>query len=175
MPRHTADAPDPRQATAPSGAAPATRNTAAPDDDVAPAADDAEGWRRRLDTLARRDGLCMALGISVEAGGPGRATLAMTVAARHLNFNGGCHGGSIFALADSAFGLASNSHGPRASGIDAHLTFQAAVRLGDRLRARAIELRRARQVAFYRVDVVKLGDGAETPVSTFTGTVYVKG
>jgi len=175
MPRHTADAPDPRQATAPSGAAPATRNTAAPDDDVAPAADDAEGWRRRLDTLARRDGLCMALGISVEAGGPGRATLAMTVAARHLNFNGGCHGGSIFALADSAFGLASNSHGPLASGIDAHLTFQAAVRLGDRLRARAIELRRARQVAFYRVDVVKLGDGAETPVSTFTGTVYVKG
>ena len=141
----------------------------------APAPGDAEGWRRRLDELARRDGLCTALGITVEAGGPGRATLAMTIGARHLNFNGGCHGGSIFALADSAFGLASNSHGPIASGIDAHLTFQAAVRLGDRLQARATELRRARHVAFYRVEVVKLSDGTETPVSTFTGTVYVKG
>ena len=36
----------------------------------------------------------------------------MTIDARHLNFNGGGHGGAIFALADSAFGLASNSHGP---------------------------------------------------------------
>ena len=52
----------------------------------------------------------------------------MTVDARHLNFNGGCHGGAIFALADSAFGLASNSHGPVAVGIDAHITFQAPVR-----------------------------------------------
>ena len=141
----------------------------------APAPDDAEGWRRRLDGFARQDGLCAALGIAVEAGGPGRATVAMTVGAQHLNFNGGCHGGSIFALADSAFGLASNSHGPIASGIDAHLTYQAAVRSGDRLRARALELRRTRHVAFYRVEVVKLADGHETPVSTFTGTVYVKG
>ena len=58
-------------------------------------------------------------------------TLAMTVTPRHLNFNGGCHGGAVFALADTAFGLAANSHGPVAVGIDAHITFQAAVRSGD--------------------------------------------
>ena len=142
---------------------------------ASPAPEDADGWRRRLDRLARQDGLCTALGITVDAGGPGRATVAMTVGPHHLNFNGGCHGGSIFALADSAFGLASNSHGPIASGIDAHLTYQAGVRLGDRLRAHAVELRRARHVAFYRVDVVKLVDDNEIPVSTFTGTVYIKG
>ena len=139
------------------------------------AADDAEGWLARLHTLAGRDGLCTTLGISVVAGGPGRAEVAMTVDARHLNFNGACHGGAIFAIADSAFGLASNSHGPLASGIDAHITFQAAVVAGDRLVARASEVSRSRRIAVYRIEVVRNDDGgAETAVSSFTGTVYIK-
>ena len=140
-----------------------------------PAIDDAEAWKARLQALAGRDGLCATLGISVLAGGPGRAEVAMTVDLRHLNFNGGCHGGTIFALADSAFGLASNSHGPLASGIDAHITFQAGVAVGERLVARAIELRRSRRIAFYRIDVVRIVAGsAETAVSSFTGTVSIK-
>ena len=75
-------------------------------------------WRRRASpALARRATASAAtLGIAFRAGGPGRAEVAMTVDARHLNFNGGCHGGAIFALADTAFGLASNSHGPVAVG-----------------------------------------------------------
>jgi hypothetical protein len=89
---------------------------ATPPDPATLAPDDAGGWRARIGALAARDGLCAALGIVVRDGGPGRAEVAMRVEARHLNFNGGCHGGAIFALADSAFGLASNSHGrsPRA-------------------------------------------------------------
>ena len=99
----------------------------------------------------------------------------MTVGAQHLNFNGGCHGGAIFALADSAFGLASNSHGPLASGIDAHITFQAGVRSGDTLVARAAEVQRGKRIGVYRVDVVRPeSSGAETAVSSFTGTVYIK-
>jgi LAO/AO transport system ATPase/phenylacetic acid degradation protein PaaD len=137
---------------------------------------DADAWRARLAALAARDGLCASLGISVVAGGPGRSTVAMTVAAQHLNFNGGCHGGAIFALADSAFGLASNSHGPLASGIDAHITYQAAVGAGDTLVARATEVHRSRRIAVYRVDVVRSRHGADdVAVSSFTGTVYIKG
>ena len=100
----------------------------------------------------------------------------MTVDARHLNFNEACHGGAIFALADTAFGLASNSHGPVAVGIDAHITFQAAVRAGDTLIARAVEVQRSRRIGVYRIDVVRPdADGAQTAVSSFTGTVFVKG
>ena len=139
------------------------------------AAGDDDGWRARLQALAARDGLCGALGIAVLAGGPGRAEVAMTVDARHLNFNGGCHGGAIFALADSAFGLASNSHGPLASGIDAHITFQAGVMAGERLVARASEASRSRRIAVYRIDVVRPEPGGgETAVSSFTGTVSIK-
>ncbi len=138
-------------------------------------AGDADGWRSRIHALAARDGFCAALGITALSGGPGRAEVAMTVEARHLNFNGGCHGGAIFALADSAFGLASNSHGPLASGIDAHITFQAGVRAGQRLVARAVEASRSRRIAVYRVDVVRPEfDGSETAVSSFTGTVSIK-
>ena len=139
------------------------------------AAGDADGWRSRLHALAAGDGLCATLGITVLAGGPGSAEVAMTVEARHLNFNGGCHGGAIFALADSAFGLASNSHGPLASGIDAHITFQAGVRAGERLVARATEASRSRRIAVYRIDVVRPEPGGgETAVSTFTGTVSIR-
>ena len=154
-------------ARAPAGAA--TRHRASP-----PSLD-GDGWRERIASLAARDGLCATLGIGVRSGGPGRAEVAMTVDARHLNFNGACHGGAIFALADSAFGLASNSHGPVAAGIDAHITFQAAVGAGDTLIARAVEVQRNRRIGVYRIDVVRADPAGETAVSSFTGTVYVKG
>ena len=102
-------------------------------------------------------------------GGPGRATMSMRVGREHLNFNGKCHGGAIFSLADSAFGLASNSHGVVAVGIDTHATFELAVGEGDLLVARAIETSRSARIAVYRVDVTR-EDGSR--VSSFTGTVY---
>jgi len=136
---------------------------------------DAEGWRQRIAGLVAADGLCQTLGITFRSGGPGRAEVAMTVDARHLNFNGGGHGGAIFSLADSAFGLASNSHGPVASGIAAHITYQAAVAAGDTLVARASESQRSRRIGVYRIDVVREeAGGGETAISSFTGTVYVK-
>jgi GTPase len=134
------------------------------------------GWRDRIAGLVANDGLGATLGITFRSGGPGRAEVALTVDARHLNFNGGCHGGAIFALADSAFGLASNSHGPVAAGIDAHITFQAAVAAGDTLVARAMEVQRSRRIGVYRIDVVREeAGGGESAVSSFTGTVYIKG
>lgn len=138
-------------------------------------ATDAKDWLAHLSSLAQRDGLCATLGISVTEGGPGRAVVRMTVDARHLNFNGGCHGGTIFSLADSAFGLASNSHGALAMGIDAHVTYQVGIRAGENLVARATELMRSHRIGMYRVDVARVeADGEETPVSNFTGTVYIR-
>jgi LAO/AO transport system ATPase/phenylacetic acid degradation protein PaaD len=137
---------------------------------------DADAWRERIAGLVANDGLCRTLGIAFRSGGPGRAEVAMTVDARHLNFNGGGHGGAIFALADSAFGLASNSHGPVASGIAAHITYEAAVAAGDTLVARATEVQRSRRIGVYRIEVVREeAGGGESAVSSFTGTVYIKG
>ena len=126
--------------------------------------------RQLVAQLAARDRFARAMGVRLVDGGTGHATVAMTVREQHLNFNGSCHGGVIFAFADAAFGLASNSHGLIAAGIDAHITYQAAAGLGDELTAAAIEVSRSRKLAVYRIDVMR-ADGAM--ISTFTGTVYV--
>jgi acyl-CoA thioesterase len=126
----------------------------------------------RVARLAARDRLMALLGIAHVDGGPGRAAVALAIRDDHLNFNGTCHGGVTFALADSAFGLASNSHGAIAAAIDAHITYQVAVRAGDVLTATAVEVSRSRRLGVYRIDVTRQ-DGAI--VSTFTGTVYDTG
>jgi acyl-CoA thioesterase len=126
--------------------------------------------QHRVARLAAADRFARSLGIDFVEGGAGYARVAMTVGEQHLNFNGSCHGGAIFALADSAFGLASNSHGAIAAGIDAHITYQLSVGLGETLTASAAEVSRSRKLAVYRIDVTR-ADGAM--VSSFTGTVYV--
>jgi len=126
--------------------------------------------QQRVARLADQDRFARAMGVRFVDGGPGHATVAMTVGEQHLNFNGTCHGGAIFALADAAFGLASNSHGAIAAGIDAHITYQEAAGLGDELAAVAVEVSRSRKLAVYRIDVSR-ADGAM--ISSFTGTVYV--
>ena len=61
--------------------------------------------------------------------------------------------------------------------IDAHITYEAAVRPGDRLLARATETHRGRRTAVYRIDVVRPADPGrpERHVSSFTGTVFLAG
>lgn len=109
-------------------------------------------------------------GLEFVESGPGTATMRLRVGSRHLNFNGRCHGGAIFTLADCAFGLAANAYGVIAAGIDTHLTFQVAVCEGDVLTARSTEVSRTKNLAIYRVDVTR-DDG--TMVSAFTGTVFL--
>lgn len=120
--------------------------------------------------LAQADPFVRSLGITCVEAGAGFATMSMVLDARHINFNNTCHGGVIFTLADTAFGLAANSYGKIAAGIDTHMTFQQAAQAGDTLTARAMEVSRSNKLAVYRVDVDR---GHGRLVSSFTGTVYL--
>lgn len=124
----------------------------------------------RVARLAERENFARGLGVRCIGGGSGHAVVRMKVRAKHLNFNGTGHGGMLFTLADTAFGLASNSHGFVAAGIDAHMTYHVATQLGDVLTATAIEVSRTRKIAVYRVDVTRAD---ATLIASFTGTVYV--
>ena len=53
----------------------------------------------------------------------GRAKVRMTIEKWHLNGHETIHGGVIFTLADTAFALASNSHGIPAAAINAHISY----------------------------------------------------
>ncbi len=129
-----------------------------------------------LDLLKRqfseRDGFMRSLGAELVEIDRGSAAVRMDVRKESLNFNGTCHGGAIFALADCAFGVASNSYGTLAAGIDVHITYNAAARLGDTLTATAHEVSRSRKIAVYKIDVKGNEAGH---ISSFTGTVYIIG
>ena len=59
-----------------------------------------------------RDPFMEALGLKVLHLAPGEARVGGRVERAHLNLHGTVHGGFLYALADSAFALASNSRGP---------------------------------------------------------------
>lgn len=122
--------------------------------------------------FSRRDGFMKALGIDIIDIGLGTATVRMAVSKDHLNFNGSCHGGAIFSLADCAFGVSSNTHGVMAAGIDAHITYQAAAYVGEILTARSREISRSRKIATYKIEVESEKNGL---IASFTGTVYIIG
>jgi phenylacetic acid degradation protein PaaD len=124
----------------------------------------------RVKHLAARDAFVKFLGAECIDAGPGMAVVRMTVGEQHMNFNGTCHGGVLFSLADAAFGLASNSHGRLAAAVDAHIGFTAPVQAGDELIATAHELNRSNRIGIYRVDVHRPD---EAVVAAFTGTVYI--
>ena len=127
----------------------------------------------RVKALAAADPFLHLLGVACTDAGARHATVSLKLGEQHMNFNGACHGGVIFTLADTAFGLAANGRGKIAVGIDTHMTFQRAAQMGETLVAHATEVSRTRRLAVYRVDVSVGGDVQHALVSSFTGTVYL--
>jgi acyl-CoA thioesterase len=123
-----------------------------------------------LSDLARRDVFAAGMGIELVEAAPGHAVTRVTVGEQHLNFNGLCHGGLTFTLADVAFGVACNSHGRKSGGIDVHMVYSRSAQLGDVLTATAREISRSSLLSSYRIDVVR-GDG--TLVAAMTGTAVI--
>jgi len=109
------------------------------------------------------------LGLEVVEVGSGAATVRGTVGPEHLNAHGIGHGGFVFALADHALAMASNSHGPAAVALVATIHFTRRVQAGETLVATAREVSLGRSAATYEVTVAT--DGGRT-VALFTGTVH---
>jgi acyl-CoA thioesterase len=64
-----------------------------------------------------------------------------------------CHGGLVFALADSAFAFACNSYGDNTVAAGAAIEFLAPAREGDVLCATAVERWRAGRAGIYEIEV----------------------
>jgi len=93
------------------------------------------------------------LGIEVVDAGPGRAKARMAVTGAMVNGHGLAHGAFVFAVADTAFACACNSHGPITVAAGADITFVAPVREGDELVAEAVERTRYGRNGIYDVTV----------------------
>ena len=112
-----------------------------------------EPWERMwVDDVAS-----MSLGMELLEVASGRARVAMLVRDDMVNGHELCHGGLIATLADSAFALACNSHGPVTVAAGFEIDFVEPARLGDELVAEATERLRRGRSGIYDV-TVRRGD-----------------
>jgi acyl-CoA thioesterase len=100
-----------------------------------------------------RDRASQMMGMKVARVGPGHAELVMIVRADMLNGHGTCHGGFIFALADSAFAFACNSNNLTTVASGCTIDFVAPAREGDVLTAVAQERSVSGRTGVYDIDV----------------------
>lgn len=108
---------------------------------------------RAAEMLYAGDRASQMLGMQLESCEPGRAVVSMRIRADMVNGHGLCHGGLIFALADSAFAFACNSHGDNTVAAGAAIEFLAPGREGDLLSAIAEERWRAGRAGIYEIEV----------------------
>jgi acyl-CoA thioesterase len=121
-------------------------------------------------TFFSNDAWAQESGIGLIDVSAGRAKVRMTIEKRHMNGNGTVHGGVIFTLADTAFALASNSHGIPAAAINAHISYVKSATAGT-LSAEATESSLSPKIATYSVIVTN--DNGEK-IALFEGMVYRK-
>lgn len=121
---------------------------------------------RAAAAMVAADAAGRGAGVRLLEVGPGRARVGLTVAARHVNGHGVCHGGYLFLLADAALAFASNSYGVSAVAAGADIAFLRPAALGDELVAEAAERHRAGRSGLYDVTVRTAGG---TVVAEFRG------
>ncbi|MCY3879013.1 MAG: hydroxyphenylacetyl-CoA thioesterase PaaI [Rhodobacteraceae bacterium] len=125
-----------------------------------------ERARRCAEAMWSADAASKSMGFQLDEIGEGRAVMSMTVEPQHLNGHGICHGGIIFALADSAFAFACNSRNVQAVAQHNSISYLAPGRLADRLVAVAVEVSLAGRSGIYDVRVTR---GEAEAVAVFRG------
>jgi acyl-CoA thioesterase len=103
--------------------------------------------------LYARDRASQAFGMRLATVAPGTARVVMTVRADMLNGHRVCHGGIVFALADSAFAFACNSYNDNTVAAAGAIDYLSAAHEGDELTAEARELWRTRRNGIYEITV----------------------
>jgi acyl-CoA thioesterase len=121
--------------------------------------------RRSADAMWVGDRASRGLAMSLDAVGPGTATVSMTLTESMVNGHAIGHGGYTFTLADSAFAFACNSYNRSTVAAGAEIRFRRPTHLGDRLVASATEREREGRDGVYDV-LVTVGDEV---VAVFVG------
>ena len=127
---------------------------------------DLSAVRRRAAVLWAGDKASQAFGMSVDIERIGAATVRMAVRDDMLNGLSVCHGGILFALADTAFAFACNAYEHPSFAASASIDFLRPAALGDRLCAMASEEYRGRKSGYY---TVRINNQEDQLVALFRG------
>ena len=100
-----------------------------------------------------KDPLATYLGICVDEVKEGYAKVSIKVKSNHLNAVDMAHGGLIYAMADQAFAVASNSTGYRAVSVNFNINYIAPASLNEKIYADAVPLNIGKKVSVWKVHV----------------------
>jgi acyl-CoA thioesterase len=103
--------------------------------------------------MISKDDLASAYGIRLLEAGEGKCRMSMRVKEGMLNAYGAVHGAVLFALADCAFAVASNSHGAKGVALSVNVQYRRPAGLGEELIAEAVEESRGRTTGLYRISI----------------------
>ena len=122
--------------------------------------------------MYKNDTASRALGIEIEIPEPGSAVATMTVRPDMTNGFDLCHGGLIFALADTAFAFACNAYDDVTVAGSGTVEFLRPAFEGDELRAVALEEHRGKRSGVYAVEIINQRDEF---VALFRGRAVARG
>lgn len=128
--------------------------------------DESRTAQRCAEQMYASDMASQELGIDVTVSDAGVAKAVMEVAPSMLNGHRVCHGGLIFALADTAFAFACNGYDQVTLAAGASIDFLRPARAGDTLTAVASEVHRGGRSGVY--DVVVRNQSEQT-IARFRG------
>ena len=121
------------------------------------------------DRIERDGGVLERLNISVDQSGVAGIRLEMQVAEDMVNAGGYCHGGLLFALADTACAYALAESGSAPATLDAGITYLRPATAGDRVFAETEVVRAGRRIGHCEVRLTR-EDGTRLAIYRGTGS-----
>lgn len=101
----------------------------------------------------KNDPYAQSLGIKLTKFEAGFAEATLDVQSHMVNAYGTVHGAIMYALADHAFSVACNAYGKTSVGLSTTIQFMESAKPGDKIVARATEVRRNFRTGFYRIEI----------------------
>lgn len=116
--------------------------------------------------LWKADLASQGMGMGLIRVGPGMASVRMHITEGMANCLGACHGGYVFALADTAFAYASNSFNQQAVAAGVDINYLAPARIGDTLTATGQARHQGGRNGLYDIEVI---NQEGEPIALFRG------
>lgn len=118
--------------------------------------------------MLKDDAYSQWLGIEILESEIGRVKVGMTIRKEMLNGFYKAHGGISFALADSAFAFAANTHGKHALTVETSINHIEALNEGDYITAESVIEKKNNKLGFNIIEVKR----EEELVALYKGVVY---
>lgn len=103
--------------------------------------------------IVGKDPMASFLGIQIEEVREGYARCSLTIKHEYLNAVERAHGAAVYAVADQAFAVASNSTGTMALALTMNVTYISGAVDGEKIFAEATPVNISRKISVWKIDV----------------------